>query len=51
MELWIVGGVIFAVCVILLMGGNWMEARWRRNHPPDDDGTSEVKFDDEDPGR
>lgn len=44
MELWIVGGVIFAVIVILLMGGNWMEARWARMHPPDD-GTREVKFD------
>lgn len=49
MELFIVGGAIFAVCAILLIGGNYMEKRWRRNHPPDD-GTSEVKFDDEDPG-
>ncbi len=48
MELFIVCGVIIAVCVILLMGGNYMEAKWNRNHPPDDDGTSEVKFDEHD---
>ena len=46
MELWIVGGVIFAVCAVLLMGGNWMEARWNRMHPPDDwDGMREDKDD------
>ena len=49
MELFIVCGVIIAVCVILLMGGNYMEKRWRRKHPPDD-GTSEVRFDDENTG-
>ena len=46
MELFIVCGVIIAVCVILLMGGNYMEARWNRMHPPDD-GTREEHFDDE----
>lgn len=44
MEIWIISGVIIAVIVILLLGGNWMEARWARMHPPDD-GTREVKFD------
>lgn len=50
MEIWIVTGIFIAVIVILLMGGNWMEAKWNRSHPPDDgdDGTSEVKFDEHD---
>ena len=40
----VIGGV-----VVTTWFADWVERVWHETHPPDD-GTKEVRFDDEDPG-
>jgi hypothetical protein len=47
-DLWVIFGIICAVVVLLVYIGDRMQARYYRNHPPDDwDGMREDKHEDD----
>lgn len=40
--------VIILICLLVVLGANYLERRWRRMHPPDNwDGMREDKDNDE----
>ncbi len=45
---WAVVALIVGCCALIIFGANYLEARYRRMHPPDDwDGMREDKTDED----